>query len=85
MTQIGAEVYEMWLWRDVVYCFRGVICNCRAVAALAESPDFHMSKRLQPGDIEIVHNPTIFHSRGEVVDGEVSLTSPSWQSCAHVM
>lgn len=47
---------------------------CRAVAALAESPEFHLSLRLQPGDIEIVHNPTIFHSRGEVIDGQVSLT-----------
>lgn len=40
------------------------------MAALAESPEFHLSKKLQPGDIEIVHNPTIFHSRGEVIDGE---------------
>ena len=37
---------------------------CRAVAKLAESPEFHLSKVLQPGDIEIVHNPTIFHTRG---------------------
>ena len=42
------------------------------MASLAESPEFHLSKKLQPGDIEIVHNPTIFHSRGEVFDGEVS-------------
>ncbi|KAL3155553.1 hypothetical protein ABBQ38_011107 [Trebouxia sp. C0009 RCD-2024] len=41
-----------------------------AVAKLAESPEFHISKKLQPGDIEIVHNPTIFHSRGQVIDGE---------------
>ena len=45
----------------------------RAVASLAESPEFHLSKKLQPGDIEIVHNPTIFHSRGEVFDGGVCL------------
>ena len=48
--------------------------GCRAVAALAESPEFHLSKKLQPGDIEIVHNPTVFHSRGEVIDGKVSIT-----------
>lgn len=43
----------------------------RAVAKLAESPEFHISRKLLPGDIEIVHNPTIFHSRGDVQDGEV--------------
>eukprot|EP00891_Asterochloris_glomerata_P005068 jgi/Astpho2/5068/Aster-x0233 len=41
-----------------------------AVATLAEDPEFHLSKKLQPGDIEIIHNPTIFHARSEVVDGE---------------
>ena len=45
---------------------------CRAVAKLAEDPSFHISRKLIPGDIEIVHNPTIFHSRGDIFDGEVS-------------
>lgn len=43
------------------------------MATLAEDPEFHLSKKLQPGDIEIIHNPTIFHARSEVVDGEVSM------------
>ena len=46
------------------------------MAALAESPEFHLSRKLQPGDIEIVHNPTIFYSRGEVIDGKVSSSCP---------
>ena len=45
------------------------------MAKLAESPDFHFSSKLVPGDIEIVHNPTIFHSRGDVFDGEVNTYS----------
>ena len=55
---------------------------CRAVAKLAESPEFHLSKVLQPGDIEIVHNPTIFHSRGDIFDGEVRLNDSSACGCA---
>ncbi|KAK9813596.1 hypothetical protein WJX73_009365 [Symbiochloris irregularis] len=39
-------------------------------ARLAEDPKFHFSQILNPGDIEIIHNPTILHSRGEVEDGE---------------
>lgn len=42
------------------------------MAKLAESPEFHISRKLVPGDIEVVHNPTIFHSRADVQDGEVS-------------
>lgn len=56
--------------------------GCRAMAALAESPEFHLSKKLQPGDIEIVHNPTIFHSRGEVIDGEVSFAVLFMSTCS---
>jgi hypothetical protein len=44
---------------------------CRTVAAIANDPDFHLSLKLQPGDIEIIHNPSTFHSRTKVVDGEV--------------
>ena len=29
----------------------------RAVAMLAEDPDFHMTLKLEPGDIELIHNP----------------------------
>jgi len=46
---------------------------CRAVAALAEDPEFHLAELLEPGTIEWIHNPSIFHSRTEVVDGEVSI------------
>ena len=56
---------------------------CRAVAKLAESPEFHLSKTLEPGDIEIVHNPTIFHTRGEVSDGQVSPTVIDSALCTH--
>ena len=44
---------------------------CRAVAALAEDPEFHFAQILEPGTIEWIHNPSIMHSRSEVVDGEV--------------
>ena len=30
---------------------------CRAVAKLAEDPDFHFSSKLEPGDLELIHNP----------------------------
>ena len=46
---------------------------CRAVAALAEDPEFHFAELLEPGTIEWIHNPSIFHSRAEVIDGEVSI------------
>ena len=46
--------------------------SCRTVAAIANDPEFHLSLKLQPGDIEIIHNPSTFHSRTKVVDGEVS-------------
>lgn len=57
------------------------------MATLAESPDFHLSKKLQPGDIGIVHDPTIFHSRGEVIDGEVSFAMLFLSTCfgCHVL
>ena len=42
----------------------------RAVATIAEDPKFHLAKILQPGDLEIIHNPTIFHSRGDIFDGD---------------
>jgi hypothetical protein len=45
---------------------------CRTVAAIANDPDFHLNLKLQPGDIEIIHNPSTFHSRTKVGDGEVS-------------
>ena len=48
-----------------------VLMCCRTFARLAEDPAFHFSKVLQPGDIEILHNPTVLHSRGEIEDGEV--------------
>lgn len=41
-----------------------------AVAALAEDPKFHLSKILQPGDIEIISNQIIYHARGDVHEGE---------------
>jgi alpha-ketoglutarate-dependent taurine dioxygenase len=41
------------------------------VASLAEDPQFHLALTLQPGDIEIIHNPTIFHARSDIHDGEV--------------
>ena len=31
--------------------------HARAVAKLAEDPDFHLSLKLEPGDIELIHNP----------------------------
>lgn len=43
----------------------------RTFARLAEDPKFHFSQILNPGEIEIIHNPTILHSRGDVQDGEV--------------
>ncbi|EIE24910.1 Clavaminate synthase-like protein [Coccomyxa subellipsoidea C-169] len=43
-----------------------------AVAALAEDPEFHFAQVLEPGTIEWIHNPSIMHSRSEVVDGEAS-------------
>jgi hypothetical protein len=45
------------------------------VAAIANDPDFHLRLKLQPGDIEIIHNPSTFHSRTKVVDGEVRLAT----------
>ncbi len=45
-------------------------CPCRSVATIAEDPKFHLAKTLQPGDLEIIHNPTIFHSRGDIFDGD---------------
>lgn len=48
---------------------------CRTVAAIANDPDFHLNLKLQPGDIEIIHNPSTFHSRTKVVDGEVRTTT----------
>ncbi len=45
----------------------------RAVAALAEDPEFHFAQVLEPGTIEWIHNPSIMHSRSAVVDGEVRL------------
>lgn len=44
----------------------------RTFARIAEDPAFHFSKVLVPGDIEIIHNPTILHSRGDIFEGEVS-------------
>ena len=44
---------------------------CRTFARLAEDPSFHFSVVLNPGEAEIIHNPTILHSRGDVEDGEV--------------
>ena len=59
---------------------------CRTFAGLAEDPTFHFRQVLNPGDIEIVHNPTILHSRGNVDDGEVGpgpcLPSPRLHECS---
>ncbi|KAK9812337.1 hypothetical protein WJX73_003313 [Symbiochloris irregularis] len=41
-------------------------------ARLAEDPKFHFSQILSPGTIEVIHNPTILHSRGDVEDGETN-------------
>ncbi|KAK9863979.1 hypothetical protein WJX84_007599 [Apatococcus fuscideae] len=41
-----------------------------AVAKLAEDPDFHFSLKLEPGDLELIHNPSTLHSRSDVYDGE---------------
>ena len=65
---------------------------CRTFARLAEDPTFHFTEILEPGTIEVVHNPTILHSRGDVTDGEVqilshalppdcSLLKPCYQTC----
>ena len=48
-------------------------CNCRSVAAIAEDPAFHLKLRFEPGDIEWLHNPSTFHARTAVVDGEVMM------------
>lgn len=45
--------------------------RCRTFAAIAEDPKFHISKILRPGEIEIISNQFILHSRGDVFDGEV--------------
>ena len=44
---------------------------CRTFARLAEDPAFHFSLVLEPGVVELIHNPTILHSRADVEDGEV--------------
>lgn len=44
---------------------------CRTFAALAEDPKFHIQHIFQPGEIEIISNQVILHSRGEIFDGEV--------------
>ncbi|KAK9845169.1 hypothetical protein WJX84_011671 [Apatococcus fuscideae] len=44
-----------------------------AVAKLAEDPEFHFSRKLEPGDLELIHNPTMMHSRSDVYDGETPL------------
>ena len=49
--------------------------TCRAVAALAEDPEMHFAELLEPGTMLWIHNPSIFHSRTEVVDGEASFNS----------
>ena len=54
----------------------GLLTHCRAVAALAEDPEFHFAQTLEPGTIEWIHNPSIMHSRSEVVDGEVRRRRP---------
>lgn len=36
--------------------------KCRAVAKLAEDPEFHMILKLEPGDIELIHNPYVLPS-----------------------
>lgn len=45
----------------------------RTYAAIAEDPEFFLQKKLQPGDIEWIHNPTIHHSRTEVHQGKVCI------------
>ena len=57
---------------------------CRTFARLAEDPAFHFSIKLQPGDIELLHNPTVLHSRSDVVDGEVTCSHLRWpvQHCS---
>ena len=51
---------------------------CRTFARIAEDPEFHFTKLLEPGDIEIIHNPTILHGRDEVEDGEVTPLLCCW-------
>ena len=41
------------------------------MASIAEDPKFHLALTLEPGDLEIIHNPTIFHARDDIHDGEV--------------
>ena len=43
---------------------------CRTCQA-GGGPKHHFSVKLEPGDIEILHNPSALHSRAEVVDGEM--------------
>ena len=48
---------------------------CRTFAAIAEDPKFHLTQTFVPGDIEIISNQIILHSRGDVENGTVRLSS----------
>ncbi len=50
------------------------MCFHRTFAALAEDPKFHLQHTFQPGEIEIISNQVVLHSRGDVYDGEVRYT-----------
>ena len=52
-------------------------CMCRAVAKLAEDPEFHMTLKLEPGDIELIHNPYAFVS-DIVSDADASTGQCMW-------
>ena len=75
MSKWGALAWQTcwlaWSLLKPAVCSSTLDCIGRAVASLAEDPRFHLALTLQPGDLEIIHNPTIFHARGDINDGEV--------------
>ena len=64
-SSAGASIWAKWFCADT--------WACRTFARLAEDPAFHFSEILEPGTIEVIHNATILHSRGDVEDGDVRL------------
>lgn len=49
-------------------------------SAIANDPDFFLEKKLEPGDIQWIHNPSLLHSRTEIFEGEVRRRADhAWQ------
>lgn len=55
-----------------LHIFEMVHSMYRTFAAICEDPKFHISKIFVPGDIEIISNQVILHSRGDLENGIVS-------------